>query len=128
MVDSTLRSDASLPRLLTARAHAATPRRLALDVAGGLAAAGAVLLWQPAGWPALLAAACCFATYGVWAMADRALAARLGMPLPLDLDRPSPTALVAIGAVRAVAAILGTVAAFALVVLVLGVAIGRVKS
>lgn len=125
MVDSTLRSDASLPELLTARAHAATPRRLALDALGGLAGAVAALLWRPPGWPALLAAACCFAAYGVWAMADRALARRLGLPLPLDVDRPSPTGMIAIGAVRAVAAVVGTVAAIALVLAVVGGAIGR---
>jgi hypothetical protein len=117
MVDQAFGSDATLPELLALRAHAASPRRLVADVAGGAAVATAVLLWRPIGWIALAGAALCFATFGGWGLVDRALRARH------ILDRGAT--VVALRAARRILAVLGTLAAVAMVLGVLALAMGR---
>jgi hypothetical protein len=116
MVDDAVASDARLPELLAARAHAASTRRLRADVIGGCLAAGAALAWQPPAWIVLLAAALCFATFGGWGLIDRAIGARS------MLDRGAATRSLKL--TRTALAVLGTVAAatmgFGVLVLVLG--------
>jgi hypothetical protein len=48
-------------------------RALALDVAGGVLLALAVAFSKPAGWAVIVSAAVCFATFGMWGLADRLL-------------------------------------------------------
>jgi hypothetical protein len=116
MVDDAISSDARLPELLAARAHAASRRRLVLDVLGGSVVGVLALVWRPKGWIVMLAAALCFATFGGWALVDRAIGARS------ILDRTPSTR--ALKLARSALAVLGTVAAatmgFGVLVLVLG--------
>ncbi|GJG85464.1 hypothetical protein tb265_06450 [Gemmatimonadetes bacterium T265] len=117
MVNTALRSDATLAEWLAARAQAVTPRRLALDLLGGGLAVGAAALWRPRGWPALLAVGLCFVAFGAWAVAERQVAERAAAaPLaPREAVGPWRT-------VRALAAVVGTLAAGLLgVVLLFGV-------
>ncbi|MGZ8457637.1 MAG: hypothetical protein ACXWZ4_13640 [Gemmatirosa sp.] len=125
MADSVVRPDAGLAELLTLRARSATPRRLALDVVGGLLAAVLVAIWQPVAWPALLAAALCFASYGAWAAADRGLApakarARAELRVPPPVLEPTLWR-----SARAVSAAVGVASAVALVYSTLFGVIGR---
>ena len=116
MVDDAIASDARLPELLAARAHAASTRRLRADVIGGCLVAGAALVWRPPAWIVLLAAALCFATFGGWGLADRALGARS------ILDHGPATRSLRL--TRAILAVLGTLAAattgFGVIMLALG--------
>lgn len=117
MADRTLQLDASLPEALVARARGASDTRLALDVIGGAVAAVAFAGWQPKYWVAPFCAALCFAAFGAWGIADRELGERS--------TSGSTTILKALRLARVVAAVLGWVAAVALIFLVLGVALGR---
>lgn len=110
MVNTALRPDASLSELLAARARAASAPRLTADVVGGALVAGAVLVWRPSWWPLPLAAALCFAAFGVWGIADRELAAGHARG-PLR-------------AVRAAAAVLGAAAALLLAFGLVGLVVG----
>lgn len=105
--------DARLPDLLAARARAASDTRLALDLGGGTFAAAAALFWRPAAWVPLLAAALCFAAFGLWGIADRSLA-----------TRPSAAAR----ALRAFAGALGSLAGIALLFGVVAFGLGRIIS
>jgi hypothetical protein len=106
----------TLPEFLRARARASTPRRLAFDVAGGAVIAAAALWARPTGWAVLASAASCFAMYGLWAVAERHVAAgsRVGRPF---------TAY-AWFMLRTGAAGLGMAAFLALVFVLLGLALG----
>jgi hypothetical protein len=113
MADSALPSDATLPELLAAHARRVSDVRLAADVAGGVLAAAAALFWRPRAWILLVAAALCFVAFGVWGIADRAL----GTPA-----RRGPRAL------RAFAAVLGTLAALALAAGIVAIGLGTIIS
>lgn len=117
-------ADGTLGEWLAARARAVSPRRLALDVGGGGTGALLAALWRPPGWPALLGAALCFVAFGAWAVAERRLTApRLSDTLP-SLGEPPADWSPAWRALRAAAALVGTLAAalatFGLVFGVLG--------
>lgn len=73
MILDSVPPNASLASILHARAVAAAPRRLALDVVIGGAVAAAAWWARPFGWITLMCAGLCFATYGVWAFAERRL-------------------------------------------------------
>lgn len=72
MVLSALRPDASLPEFLAHRARSASIRRLAIDLAVGLAGMSAALRWRPSAWLVLTSLALCLVAYGGWGLADRA--------------------------------------------------------
>ena len=112
MVHETLGPDTTLPEMLAARARAASTRRLTADVVGGLLVAAASMFWRPSWWPLSVSAALCFAAFGVWGIADREA-------------RADPTA--ATRALCAVAAVVGTLSAIALVLGVVGFAVGPFK-
>jgi hypothetical protein len=76
MMNPALRPDASLPEFLAARARAASDGRLVFDVAAGSIAAIAVVIWRPAIWLSLAAAAMCLTTFGLWGIADRVVRER----------------------------------------------------
>jgi hypothetical protein len=125
MVDSVVRPDAGLAELLTLRARRATPRRLTLDVVGGLIAATVVAVWRPFAWPALLGAALCFAAFGAWAAADRRLAsaearARAELRVPRPVMEPALWR-----AARGLSAVVGVASAVLLVFTSLFGVIGR---
>ncbi|HEV7594927.1 MAG TPA: hypothetical protein VGO33_08010 [Gemmatimonadaceae bacterium] len=71
MVLSALRPDASLPEFLAHRARSASVRRLAIDLALGLAGFAAALRWRPAGSLVVLSLGAIFFAYGAWGIADR---------------------------------------------------------
>ena len=73
MILDSVPPNASLGSILHARAIAATPTRLALDVVIGLAVAAAAAWARTFGWITLMCAGLCFAAYGVWAFAERGL-------------------------------------------------------
>ena len=122
MADTTAHSDASLPELLAARARSSSDLRLTLDVAVGLAAGAVAVWWHPTGWIVALSAALCFAAFGAWGLADRALRARHAtielIPTP---HRLPDGALVAL---RVAAAGVGTAAAVTLAFSLLAASLG----
>ena len=71
MILDSVPPNASLSSLLHARALAAAPRRLALDVVIGSLVAAAATWARTVGWITLACAGLCFACYGVWAFAER---------------------------------------------------------
>ena len=118
MVDSASpRPDPGLPALLAARARAASDERLTLDVAGGLLAAAAAIVWRPMAWPVLLSAALCFASFGAWGIAERELSDQA-------LDAAGRSARL-LRALRTTATAVGSLAAFVLLFGALGLAMGR---
>jgi hypothetical protein len=78
MVLSALRPDASLPEFLAHRARSASVRRLAIDLAVGLAGSAAALHWRPAGWLVVASLALIFLAYGGWGLGDRARSVTTG--------------------------------------------------
>lgn len=73
MILDSVPPNASLGVILHARAVAASPRRLVLDVAIGAIVAAAAAWARPFGWITLASAGLCFACYGLWALAEREL-------------------------------------------------------
>lgn len=107
----------TLPEFLRARARESTPRRLAFDVIGGSAIAVAALWARPAGWTVLASAAACFALYGLWAVAERRI----------DVGARERRAITEYAwfVLRTSAAGAGIAAFFALVFVLLGLALGK---
>lgn len=52
------------------------------DSVGGILAFVAVSVWRPGGWVLLASAAACFASFGLWGIADRELRERAATPSP----------------------------------------------
>jgi hypothetical protein len=48
-------------------------RRLSADTLGGMLVAAAALTQRPPGWAVIASAGLCFATFGLWGLADRFL-------------------------------------------------------
>ena len=78
MVLSALRPDASLSEFLAHRARSASVRRLAIDLAVGVAGFAAALYWRTAGWLLVASLALMFLAYGAWGLADRARSVATG--------------------------------------------------
>lgn len=77
MAETMMHQEEGLPALLAQRARRASDRRLALDLALGTTAAAALTIARPSSaWVLLVAAATCFAAFGAWGIADRAIAER----------------------------------------------------
>jgi hypothetical protein len=115
-----------LAALLARRARDASDGRLVLDVIGGVLAAAAALVWRPPAWPVFLSAACCFAAFGAWGIADRVLGERGERA---ERDEPggrgdSNRLLRLLRIARVAAAVVGTVAALALLFSLLALALG----
>lgn len=102
MVDPIVPPNASLPAMLAARARAASDGRLLGDVLGGAAVASAVAVWRPTAWVILFAASVCFASFGLWGIADRELRERV--------TASSPRLAQTLEGVRGLAALVGTLA------------------
>ena len=71
MVLSALRPDASLFEFLAHRARSAPVRRLAIDVAGGIAVAVAAFWAKPTAQFLIGSLAACLFSYGAWGLVDR---------------------------------------------------------
>lgn len=99
MILDSVPPNATLSSMLHARAVAATPRRLYLDIAGGSAVVVAAALTQPYGWITMACAGLCFASYGIWALCERRMETGA---TPLEHSEE-----VALGAVRFVVSITG---------------------
>ena len=118
----TIHSDATLPELLASRARSSSDLRLTLDVAVGLAAGVVAVWWHPRGWVAALSAALCFAAFGTWGLADRALRGRHETVELIPAAHAVPDG--ALVAVRVLAAGVGTAAAVTLVFSLLAASLG----
>ncbi|HEX6533009.1 MAG TPA: hypothetical protein VF041_00345 [Gemmatimonadaceae bacterium] len=116
--DSISDREHSLGVVLAARARRASDGRLAIDAAAGVVAIVAALIWRPPGWGLVAALAGCFLAFGAWGIADRSLVARGG-------DAGAARLL---GAVRAAAVVLGALSGVALLVIALGLGLGRMIS
>ena len=116
MILDSIPPNASLGSILHARAVAAAPRRLALDVVIGSLVAGGAAWARMFGWITLMCAGLCFACYGLWAFAERRLETG-----PELMSRPAE---VFWSVVRVVAAVGGLVAllvmSFSLVSVLIG--------
>jgi hypothetical protein len=118
MAESSPESEVNLSEFLSARARSVSDARLVLDAAVGLVVAVVALIWRPAGWYFIASAALCFAAFGGWGIADRELRERYE-----DVANTG-TALRALRFARATSATLGGLAAGALLIELLGVALG----
>jgi hypothetical protein len=105
----------SLADMLARRARTATDGRLIVDAVIGFVVAIASLLAQGPYWYLFSSAGICFLSYGAWGIADRELN-----------ERGVANHLLAYA--RVVSALIGFTAAGALLVRVLGIAIGTVIS
>ena len=120
MVIDDLPRNASLTDILHDRAMHASSGRLRMDIAGGAVVAAAIAWIRPFGWLALLAAALCFLTYGVWATAERRLQP---VEWPARIEHES-----AWRAVHAACAFIGLAAFCLLLLAFLGLALGKIIS
>lgn len=120
MIDSIPRPDANLPEFLAGRARHASDARLALDAIGGFVLSLVALLWRGPDWHLVLCIALCFLAFGVWGIADRELGERLGSG--------SQGIVRFLQVARVVATAIGSLAAAILLVLALGIALGRMIS
>lgn len=116
MVDTVPGAEANIFALLAARARHASDGRLAADAAAGILLATAMLLWRPGGWPAFASGGLCVLAYGTWGIADRML--RETAPARATMRH-------LLAALRATAAVAGTLAAVALLLVVMGLALGN---
>jgi hypothetical protein len=108
----------SLTDFLARRARRASDARLIIDAVIGFAVAVAALLAQGPVWYLFTSAGICFLSFGAWGIADRELGER---------DGRSPLVRL-LSVARTLSAIVGFIAAAALLIGALGVAIGRVIS
>jgi hypothetical protein len=122
MRETTAHTDATLPELLASRARSSSDLRLSLDVAVGLAAGIVAVWWHPTGWVAALSAALCFAAFGGWGLADRALRVRHETIALLPAEHRVPDG--ALVAARVAAAGVGAAAAVTLVFSLLAASLG----
>lgn len=108
--------DASLRDVLVARARASSDGRLVADVVGGVLALLAAATWHPRAWVALCSIALCFASFGAWGITDRELGER---------GQAGPRwAVACFRGVRALAVATGAVGGIALLLGILGLALG----
>ena len=128
MIDTAPRQDASLPDLLAARARHASDARLALDAAGGLFAVIAAVWWHGPAWVVIASAAGCFLAFGLWGIADRELGERGAASGAAGGPAAGGATLALLRAARALAVAIGTLSVVALLLVGLGIALGRMIS
>lgn len=117
-VDLDRNPEISLTAFLARRARTSSDARLIIDAVVGFVVAAAALLAQGPIWYLFTSAGICFLSFGAWGIADRELAEREG----------SVRAVRLLGIARFATAVIGFIAAAALLTGALGVAIGRVIS
>ena len=101
---------------LATRARSTSDGRLVLAVVGGLAMTLGISIWRPFGWLVIGSFGLCAAAFGAWGIADRELAER-----GAAAHRSSVAVL---HLVRVGSVIVGSCAAIAAVLAVLGSALG----
>src|SRR4051812_47247682 len=106
--------EVSLTDFLARRARTSSDARLIIDAVIGFVVAIASLLAQGPVWALFTSAGICFLSYGAWGIADRELGERVG----------TGVATRGLALARIASGLIGFIAAAALVVGVLGVAIG----
>ncbi len=116
MVLSALRPDASLLEFLAHRARGASARRLALDVLAASAALFAALWWDFSARFVVGSAAACLIAYGAWGLLDR-VNSRF-------VIRRLPKAAGLFEVLCALSAMVGVVAAAAVLLAVWAIALG----
>jgi hypothetical protein len=117
-VDLDRNPEISLTAFLARRARTSSDAHLIVDAVIGFVVALAALLAQGPVWYLFTSAGICFLSFGGWGIADREIAERGDNARIVRLLRVA----------RFATAIIGFIAAAALVVGTLGVAIGTVKS
>lgn len=120
MVAAELPANGSLAEVLSARARRTPHDRLLLDVVGGVLIAVAAVWARPTGWLVWAAAAACWASYGLWAIAEVQLLPR---PWPEQLRHAALWR-----ALRQGAGLVGMGAFVLTLFAALGVALGPIKS
>jgi hypothetical protein len=118
MLESPPESEVNLSQFLSARARGVSDARLVLDAAVGIVVAVVALIWRPAGWYFIASAALCFAAFGGWGIADRELRERHGEA------SATGTAVRVLRLAQVITATVGALAAGALLIELLGVALG----
>jgi hypothetical protein len=116
-VDLDRNPEISLAGFLARRARTSSDAKLIVDAVVGFVVAVAALLAQGPIWHLFTSAGICFLSFGAWGIADRELA-----------EREGPTVVRLLSIARIASAVIGFIAAAALLVGALGVAIGRVIS
>jgi hypothetical protein len=117
-VDLDRNGEVSLTDFLARRARRSTDARLIIDAVIGFVVALASLLAHGPAWDLFTAAGICFLSFGAWGIADREMSER----------DPSARVVRLFRFARVASAVVGFVAGAALLVGVLGVVIGTVKS
>lgn len=120
MVAAQLSENATLAELLSVCARRTPRDRLAIDIIGGVLIAAAAIWARPGGWAVIAAAGMCFASYGVWAVAELRLLPGAGLA-------PPPHERLWRG-VRGAAGVVGIGAYVMLLFSALGLALGRLIS
>ena len=117
-VDLDRNPEISLTDLLARRARTSSDARLIIDAVVGFVVAIASLLAQGPAWYLFTSAGICFLSFGAWGIADRELA-----------ERESPVWTVRLlAAAKVFSAVIGFIAAAALLMGALGIAIGSIIS
>lgn len=117
-VDLDRNADVSLTDFLARRARRSSDARLIVDAVVGFIVALASLLAHGPVWDLFTTAGICFLSFGAWGIADREMSER----------DPAAPVVRWLRVARIASAVVGFVAGAALLVGVLGVVIGTVKS
>lgn len=119
VLDTTQKPDANLAELLATRARQSSDGALAGAAVGGLVVAAAVAVWRGPFWYVLVAAAVCCFSFGCWGIADRELAERTHARRSVRLG---------LQGIRGAAMLVGFAAAAFIMLVALGIALGRIIS
>lgn len=118
-IDASPDREETLPEFLASRARRVSDVRLAGDAIAAVVAAIAISFWRGPAWEIRLSLAACLLAFGIWGVADRDLSVRQAAPRRV---------LLAIKAVRLIAAVVGFAAGAFLLMALLGRALGRIIS
>jgi hypothetical protein len=112
---ATSRTSDDLFHALAARARATSDGRLVLAVLCGLGATLGMSIWRPFGWTVIGGIGLCAASFGAWGIADRELTER---------SATTGSSVVVLRVVRVCCVIVGSCAAIAAALVMLGAALG----
>ena len=118
MIDSSRRQNASMGAFLHARALSSSRRRLVLDVILGTAVALPAIVFRPPAWLIVAGIGVCFASYGLWAIAER----ELSMPREFALGEKKRAGLIAL---RGIMAVIGVISVMLLMATVVAAGVGN---
>ena len=118
MSDSSRRQNASMGAFLHARALSSSWRRVILDAIVGTAVALVAIVLRPPAWVIIAGIGICFASYGLWAIAER----ELSMPRE---SAPGETKRVALIALRGIMAVIAVITVMLLMATVVAKGLGN---